>query len=164
MTQSKEPGTLLSDIESKPLQWLWEKYIPRGKLTTLDGDPGLGKSLLTLDLAARITTGRPMTDGSPGVSGNVVLIAPEDSPADTIKPRIEAAGGDPSRIRLLSQVESTNPKTRETVMQPFTFSDQNHVYILGITILRTHAVLVIIDPLMAVLGSRISASSGQKRH
>jgi len=45
-------GTLLSDIKSERLHWLWEKRIPRGKLTTLDGDPGLGKSLLTLDLAA----------------------------------------------------------------------------------------------------------------
>lgn len=65
-------GTLLSDITSEPLHWLWEKRIPLGKLTTLDGDPGLGKSLLTLDLAARVTTGRPMPDGTPGVSGTVV--------------------------------------------------------------------------------------------
>ena len=102
--QSEENGALLSDIASEQLHWLWEKRIPRGKLTTLDGDPGLGKSLLTLDLAARITTGRSMPDGTPGVKGNVVLIAPEDDANDTIKPRIEAAGGDPSHICLLDHI------------------------------------------------------------
>ena len=65
--QVEEHGTLLSDIASEQIHWLWEKRIPRGKLITLDGDPGLGKSLLTLDLAARITTGRPVPDGTPGV-------------------------------------------------------------------------------------------------
>jgi AAA domain len=100
--QSSDLGTLLSDIKSEQLHWLWEKRIPRGRLTILDGDPGLGKSLLTLDLAARITTGSPMPDGTPGVKGSVILIAPEDGVADTIKPRVEAAGGDPSRIRLLN--------------------------------------------------------------
>ena len=159
MQQVEQPGTLLSDIESEPLQWLWEKRIPRGKLTTLDGDPGLGKSLLTLDLAARITTGRPMPDGTPGVEGSVLLIAPEDSPADTIKPRIEAVGGDPSRIRLLNFAKSTNPKTGQTFESSFTFSE--HLHILGKTIEQTQPVLVIIDPLVAVLG-RFSASSDRK--
>src|SRR5712691_6250135 len=111
-----EFGILLSDIKSEQLHWLWEKRIPRGKLTILDGDPGLGKSLLTLDLAARITTGRPMPDGTPGVQGSVVLIAPEDGAADTIKPRVEAAGGDPSHIRLLTFVESRDPRTGQTLM------------------------------------------------
>lgn len=60
-----------------------------------DGDPDLGKSLITLDLAARVTTGQPMPDGSPGITGNVILIAPEDDAADTIKPRILAAGSLP---------------------------------------------------------------------
>jgi hypothetical protein len=129
-------------------------------VTTLDGDPGLGKSLLTLDLAARVTTGRPMPDGSPGVQGSVVLIAPEDGAADTIKPRIEAAGGDPSRIRLLNLVKSTNPKTGQTSLSSLTSSE--HLDTLIKSIFRTRPILVIIDPFIAVLGSRISASSDQK--
>src|SRR6202011_835458 len=111
----EELGTWLSHIASEQLHWLWEKRIPRGKLITLDGDPGLGKSLLTLDLAARVTTGRPMPDGTPGVQGSVILIAPEDGATDTIKPRLEAAGGDPSLIRLLTFVESRDPRTGETL-------------------------------------------------
>ena len=158
--QSEEFGTLLSDIKSEKLHWLWEKRIPRGKLTILDGDPGLGKSLLTLDLAARITTGRPMPDGTPGVQGNVVLIALEDGAADTIKPRIEAAGGDPSRIRLLDTVHSTSRKTGETSWSPFNLSE--HFITLVDTTYQTLPILVILDPLMAILGSRISASYDQQ--
>jgi hypothetical protein len=158
--QSENFGYLLSDIKSEQLDWLWEKRIPRRKLTVLDGDPGLGKSLLTLDLAARITTGRPMPDGTPGTQGSVILIAPEDGVSDTIKPRIEAAGGDPSRIRLLHLVEEKKPGTKETFLSPFTLS--KHFIPLVETIYRTLPSLVIIDPLMAVLGSGISASHDQK--
>ena len=159
-TSTEELGTLLSDIKTEQLHWLWEKRIPRGKLITLDGDPGLGKSLLTLDLAARITTGRPMPDGTPGVQGSVILIAPEDAATDTIKPRVEAAGGDPSNIRLLNLVKSTSPKTGETYFSPFTLSE--HFYTLIQTINQTLPALVIIDPLMTVLGSGIHASHDQK--
>jgi hypothetical protein len=160
---SEEHGVLLSNIKSKQLDWLWEKRIPRGKLTTLDGDPGLGKSLLTLDLAARITTGRPMPDGTPGVQGSVLLVAPEDSATDTIKPRIEAAGGDPSHIRLLNSVKQKNSWTGETCLYSFTLSDHFLTFIDIIE--RTSPTLIIIDPLMAVLGSRISSYNDQKiRH
>jgi len=158
--QPEDFGTLLSDIESEQLDWLWEKRIPRRRLTVLDGDPGLGKSLLTLDLAARITTGRSMPDGTPGAQGSVVLIAPEDGVPDTIKPRIEAAGGDPSRIRLLNLVKGIDPTTGETSLSPFTLS--KHFLTLVKTIYRTLPSLVIIDPLMAVLGPGISASYEQK--
>jgi AAA domain-containing protein len=158
----EEQGTLLSDIKSEQLQWLWEKRIPRGKLTILDGDPGLGKSLLALDLAARITTGRPMPDGTPGLQGSVVLIAPEDGITDTIKPRVEAAGGDPSRIRLLNFVKRTNPLTEKTSHLPFALSNGEHFSVLITIVIETCPTLVILDPLMTILGSGINASHDQK--
>ncbi len=157
--QSEENGVLLSKITSEQLHWLWEKRIPRGKLTTLDGDPGLGKSLLTLDLAARITTGRPMPDGTPGVQGSVLLVAPEDSPNDTIKPRIEAAGGDPSHIRLLNFIKWKD-SAGETHLSSLTFS--KHLLPFVETIARTRPTLVIIDPLMTILGPGINASNDQQ--
>ena len=153
---STEQSTLLSSVESEKLTWLWEKRIPRGELTILDGDPGLGKSLITLDLAARITTGRPMPDGTPGIQGSVVLIAPEDGINDTIKPRIEAAGGDPSHIHLLNYIGSTNS------ILPTPFNLSQHSSILYRTVLRTSPALVILDPFMAILGLRISAFNDQK--
>ena len=59
-------GVLLSGVEPETVTWLWPGYIPRGKLSILDGDPGLGKSTLALDLAARLTRGHAMPDGSGG--------------------------------------------------------------------------------------------------
>ena len=76
--------------------WLWEPYIPRGKLAILDGDPGVGKSLLTLDLAARLSRGGPLPDGKPSGRPHVtLLLSAEDGAADTIRPRAEAAGRRP---------------------------------------------------------------------
>src|SRR6266516_7193866 len=98
---ASEPGTPLTDIQEYQLRWLWEQRVLCGKITLLDGDPDLGKSLITLDLAARVTTGKPMFDGTPGIQGNVILIAPEDDASDTIKLRILAVGGDFFRVRFL---------------------------------------------------------------
>src|SRR2546425_757932 len=102
---TEAPGILLSQVETQQVDWLWQRRIPLGKITILDGDPGLGKSLLAINIAACITTGRSMPDGTPGRQGSVILIAPEDGAEDTIKPRMEAAGGDPSRVLLLDAVE-----------------------------------------------------------
>src|SRR6266568_2514520 len=153
-TETIEEGvTPLSSFKPLPLRWLWPGRILRGKLTILDGEPGLGKSLFTLDLAARVTTGQPMPDGSPGKQGNVILIAPEDAISDLIKPRIEAAGGDPSRIHLIPYVRRRNHITGSDDISVFTLPA--HLPILEAAIKNTRAVLVIIDPLMAVLASSI---------
>src|SRR5439155_23169534 len=94
----------LSQVPPVALQWLWHPWIPSGKVTVLDGDPGLGKSSLLLDLAARVTRGLAMPDGGPvalpsppaGIraAGDVTLLTAEDSLADTVRPRLEAAGAD----------------------------------------------------------------------
>ena len=95
--------TRFSEIEARPVDWLWRGYIPAGMLTVLDGDPGLGKSTLTDDLAARVSTGRAMPDGSPGGSpAGVVLLSAEDDPARTIRPRLEAAGADLVRVATVA--------------------------------------------------------------
>jgi hypothetical protein len=94
-----EPWSLLaSDLEEKPVRWLWRGRIPLGTITVLDGDPGLGKSLLALDLAARVTTGRDMPDTTPGVDGGVVLLSAEDDLAATVRPRLETAWADLDRL------------------------------------------------------------------
>src|SRR5947207_3891762 len=97
--ESKPPveapvGILLSEVQEEQVYWLWQYRLPLGKMATLDGDPGLGKSNLTLDIAARVSTGRAMPDDTPGIAGGagVVLIAPEDGLADTIRPRLRRAG------------------------------------------------------------------------
>jgi hypothetical protein len=94
---------VLADGEAENVVWLWPHYIPVGMLTLLAGDPSQGKSTLTLDLVARITTGKAWPDGAPGgEASDVALLASEDSITHTVLPRLLAAGGDPSRVRQLT--------------------------------------------------------------
>src|SRR4051812_12512617 len=90
---------LCSEIAPAALEWLWPGYLARGKLTLLDGDPGMGKSLITLDLIARLTRGGPLPDGTPvDRPTTCAVLSAEDDYADTIRPRAEAAGADLSRL------------------------------------------------------------------
>jgi hypothetical protein len=100
-----------NEIQPEPLLWLWPGRIPLGNLTLLIGDPGVGKSLLAADLAARVSTGRPWPDATQNsqlVTRNypagVLLVSPEDRPADTLLPRLAAAGADLSLICILDGV------------------------------------------------------------
>ena len=70
---SHSVGQLLSEVMAEQVWWLWERRIPLGKLTILDGDPGLGKSALLTDAAARVSVGRPWPDGTPCEAGGVVI-------------------------------------------------------------------------------------------
>lgn len=97
----------LSDVEAKQARWLWPGYVPLGKLTLLDGDPDKGKSMLTLDLAARTTTGRGFPDGAACETGGVVILSAEDDLEDTIRPRLDAAEADPSRVVCLAGIRAS---------------------------------------------------------
>jgi RecA-family ATPase len=152
-------GLLLSEVETQQVRWLWSGRIPLGKLAILDGDPGLGKSLLTLDIAARVTTGRPMPDGTPSEQGGVVLVAPEDGAGDTLKPRLEAAKGNPAQVLLLNTVKHKSLETGEVYERTFTLPGD--LAVLEEAINRVKAVLVILDPLMAVLGPDINSFRDQ---
>jgi hypothetical protein len=102
----------LADIQPRPLRWLWPGRVPFGKLCLICGDPGYGKSLLSLDIIARHTAGLPWPDQpsgkppDPSVSNprSAILLSAEDDPADTLRPRLEAAGGVPARVHLLTGV------------------------------------------------------------
>ncbi len=93
--QAQPQTVVLADVLIEKVTWLWPGRIPLGKLTILDGDPGLGKSTITLDVAARVTCGLPMPacdQGSALPPAKVILLSTEDGLADTIRPRLEAAG------------------------------------------------------------------------
>src|SRR5437764_7462085 len=86
-------------VTTRPVSWLWPGRLALGKLAILDGDPGLGKSLVTLDLCARLSTGRPFPDGSPGPGvGTAIVLNGEDGAEDTIRPRLQALGADLERV------------------------------------------------------------------
>ena len=115
--------TRLADVTPGHVSWLWPGRIPLGKITTLDGSPGLGKSTIALDLAARMSTGCPLPDGSNadlhGPVG-VIVASAEDGASDTILPRVLAAGGDPKRIHLLRGkwvIPKDVPRLRDEILQ-----------------------------------------------
>ena len=86
-------------LASRPVIWLWKFRLAMGKLAIFDGDPGLGKPLVTLDLCARVTRGLAFPDGSrPAGPGNVLLFHGEDPAEDVINPRLESLQADRARV------------------------------------------------------------------
>lgn len=91
-----------SNITPKPVEWLWYPYIPFGKLTVIQGDPGEGKSTFVLNLVALLTKGKSMPDGFPVPHPGVAIYqCAEDGTADTIKPRLEQAGADCEKVAYI---------------------------------------------------------------
>jgi bifunctional DNA primase/polymerase-like protein/AAA domain-containing protein/primase-like protein len=140
----------LATVKPEPVRWLWPARIPRGKLTMLDGDPGLGKSTLALDLTARLTTGRAFPDGSRAETGGVVVLTAEDGLADTVRPRLDAMGGDAARVVALTGVRDA-----EGVLLPLTLPD--HLDALRSAIAEVQAALAIVDPFTAFLASYVNS-------
>jgi len=134
-----------SEVETKPIEWLWRGRIPRGKLTIFDGDPGLGKSVVTMDIAARVSTGRGFPDGSPCAPGNVLILNLEDESADTIVPRLKAHGADLSRVFILpGEVPDEDGKARAVEIP-------RDLPLLEGAVVEHGAVLLILDPIMTML-------------
>ncbi len=144
----------VSKIERKPLRWLWPWRVPLGKLTILAGDPALGKSLLLLDLAARVSCGHPLPDGDQAEVGDVIIVSAEDDPADTIRPRLEAAGADLERVHILrgcyQHSENGRPRLRD-----FSLADLDTLAdaLDSIAEQGRSVSLVVIDPVTAYLGN-----------
>ncbi len=150
----------LSNVAAETVHWLWPGRIALGKLTLLAGDPGLGKSLLALDLAARVSTGREMPDAARGdLAGpaGVVLLSAEDALADTIRPRLDAAGADCTRIVALQSVTERDADG-QAVPRQATLAD---LEALRRAVRAVDAALVVIDPLVAYLPARVDAHRDQ---
>lgn len=154
-SRASAPSTLddpilvdLSTVKPVPVTWLWQARIAIGKTTCIAGDPGLGKSFITLDTAARVSTGGGWADGAENPHGcaGVVLFSAEDDPADTLVPRLLAAGADCARITVCSGVSMG----KSGKVRSFTLGDMET---LGRAIDRTPGCkLVVIDPVTAYMG------------
>src|SRR5262245_60525366 len=93
-----------SEIARQSINWVWPGYIPGGKLTMLDGDPDYGKSLISIDMAARLSRGRPLADGTGGgAPRRTLFLNAEDGAEDTLHPRLEAAGADFNCVFVLGR-------------------------------------------------------------
>lgn len=97
-----------SSIRPEPIDWLWPGWLARGKLHILAGAPSTGKTTLTLAMAAIITRGTAWPDGAPTAPGRVVIWSGEDDPADTLTPRLLAAGADTERVHFVGSVHEDN--------------------------------------------------------
>lgn len=144
----------LADVEPEHVSWLWDGYLPLGKVVTIDGDPGVGKSTLTLDLAARVSTGSPMPDGTAPVKGSVMILSAEDGLADTIRPRLDAAGADPERVITVTGITGPDGESR-----PLSFPED--IPAIEQIITENGVVLVVVDVLMAYLSGQVNSHRDQ---
>jgi putative DNA primase/helicase len=156
--------TDLSSLSPRSVRWLWERRIPVGKLTLVVGDPGLGKSLLTLAIASNVTQGTAWPDGSPAPEpGDVIFISAEDDPADTVVPRFLAAGGDPKRATMLIAVLEFDAQHPDVELRSRPLSLETHLSAVESAITKRGAKLVIVDPLSAYLGKADSHTDAEIR-
>ena len=131
----------LSEIKTEEVKWLWYPYIPFGKVTIVQGDPGEGKTTFVLSVIAALTHGKTLPECETGLPPmNVIYQTAEDGLADTIKPRLEAVGADCSRVQTIDDSQSM-----------LTLTDQR----LEEAIHSTDAGLLVLDPLQAYLGSGV---------
>ena len=131
----------MSEIQAEEVKWLWYPYIPFGKITIIQGDPGEGKTTFVLALTALLTRGLPMPgDALTLPSTNIIYQTAEDGLADTIKPRLDSLGADCSRVLVIDENE------RELTMDD---------HRLAQAIQETNARLVVLDPIQAYLGDGV---------
>lgn len=131
----------MSDVESEEIEWLWYPFIPYGKLTIVQGDPGDGKTTLVLNIAARLSRGeggdRDMKVSEPM---NVVYQTAEDGLSDTVKPRLESAQADCERVLVIDESRKSLSMADERIEA---------------ALIQTKVRLLILDPIQAYLGGGI---------
>jgi hypothetical protein len=141
----------MNDVTEVRVEWLWHGWIALGKVNLIGGDPGLGKSTVALDIAARTTTGRQMPSGGATTPpANVLIISAEDDLSDTIVPRLRAAGAELEKVASLAL---RNDETGEALP----FSVPEDIDRLDRTIRETDARFVVIDPIAAFLSEKIQS-------
>jgi hypothetical protein len=127
----------LSNVQSKEVQWLWYPFIPVGKISMIQGDPGEGKTMLVLTLTALLSKGVALPTAEEQEPMTIIYQTAEDGLEDTIKPRLEKAGADCERVVVINDSDN-----------PLTFTDER----LEQAIISENAKLLILDPLQAFLG------------
>ena len=130
----------MSDVELTPVEWLWKPYLPFGKLSVLQGNPGEGKTYFAMHLAAACTNGKLLPNMERTEPFNVIYQTAEDGLGDTVKPRLIEAGADLDRVLVIDDSDVQ-----------LTLSDER----IEKAIVENNARLVIIDPIQAYLGADV---------
>lgn len=134
------PVIKMSDVEEKVVQWLWYPFIPFGKVTLIQGNPGKGKTWLAMALCAYCTAGRELPNALPIEPFNVFYQTAEDGVGDTIKPRLAKCGADMTRVRFINEEEKQLSMTDERIEKAIRQNDVR---------------LMIMDPIQAYLGANV---------
>lgn len=130
----------MQDIEVEAISWLWHPFIPYGKVTIIQGDPGEGKTTLVLQIIARLTKGESIINENANPPINVIYQTAEDGLSDTIKPRLLDANADCSKVVVIDDSDT-----------PLTMRDAR----LEQAIIETNAKLVVLDPIQGFLGADV---------
>jgi RecA/RadA recombinase len=131
----------MSDVETKEITWLWYPFIPYGKLTIIQGDPGEGKTTLVLNIAAALSKGQGLDENmNPCEPMNIIYQTAEDGLSDTVKPRLEKAEANCNNIFVIDETDTSLSMLDERIEQG---------------ILEKKAKLLILDPIQAYLGAKM---------
>ena len=139
----------LSDVEARPVRWIWEPYIPARMLSMCSGDPGAGKSYIALSISADLTRGR-LRDGRIVEPANVLYLSVENPIAESIRPRFDLLGGDAARFFVLKGTVAA--ADGEEMRGSITLSD---IPMLEDALVETKAKLIVVDPIQSYLGASI---------
>ena len=134
------PMICINDVEQTEVDWLWYPYIPFGKLTIVQGNPGEGKTFFAMQLAAACTNQKFLPDMEPFEPFNMIFQTAEDGLGDTVKPRLLSSGADLQRVLVIDDTEN-----------PLTLADDR----IEMAIRENNARLMVIDPLQAFLGANV---------
>jgi putative DNA primase/helicase len=144
------------NVAIEPVRWLWNGWLAAGKLHILAGPPGTGKTSISLSLAATITCGGRWPDGSHAEVGEVLIWSGEDDPADTLVPRLKAAGAELSRVHFVGQVrDQRGPRPFDPALDMAALLEA----IRGMTSLR----LLILDPIVNAIASDSNKNAEVRR-
>ena len=148
----------MSDIQAQPIHWLWDGWLPLGKMTILAGAGGCGKTNLSLALIATITTAGTFPDGSKCKSaGKVLIYSTEDDPADTLKPRLIANGADVSKVSIISG--RTNEKGELEPFDPSRDFPKIEEYIKA----NPDVKLLMIDPIISAVSGDMNKANDVRK-
>ncbi len=152
----------LANATPEAVRWLWDKRLPLASITLLDGDHGCGKSLLALQIAACVSSGSPLPDGTPTIQGGVVIISPHTDATTTQLQLLTTWGADLSRIEILSYIQDPENSSHSSGYRPFSLPEDFPRLFEAVE--RVNARLIIFDPFISLLSRNFRYTNERLGH
>ena len=159
--ESKEPEIMcFKELKMEKLKWLWPNVFPLGKIALIVGDPDRGKSILSLHVAAQVTTGRPWINSvTKREPGDVLILTTEDDLADTVGPRLVAAGADMNRVHYINCVVAADGKKSNL----YNLTKDFNVLVKAVMKIGPNLKLIIIDPISGFMEGKNENKNAEVR-